>query len=97
MHQPRLGNITDEAARALDLIAKIEAGGKADVPFLCVLLKRVVLDLDERGAGADVTRVADLLAVAMRRLEDKPEPPPAEAGAETEELARLMREWRARG
>jgi len=37
------------------------------------LLKRIVLDLDERGAGADVTRVADLLAVAWGKLEDKPE------------------------
>jgi hypothetical protein len=70
-HQPRLGNITDQAARALDLIAKIDAAKQAGPGFWRDVLKQVVTDLDERGAGPDVTRIGDLLAVAYGRLEDK--------------------------
>jgi hypothetical protein len=89
---PRLGDITDEAARALELIAKIEASPGADVKLLCALLKQVVLDLDERGLLPEVTRAGDMLAVALRRLPDKPADEP-----DPEELARLLREWKARG
>ncbi len=39
-------------------------------------LSRQDSDLDEVGALRDVTRIADELAVAMRRLEDKPETTP---------------------
>ena len=95
--QPRLGTLTDEATRALDLIQLIAAVKQPGPAFWQGFLARVVQDLDEVGAVRDVTRIADLLVVAYGRLEDKPETPPAEAGAETEELARLMREWRARG
>ena len=66
--QPRLGDITDEAARALDLIAKLEASPGTDVKLLCALLRQVVLDLDEVLLGREVTRLADLLAVAYGRL-----------------------------
>ena len=70
--QPRLGTLTDEATRALDLIQGIAAAKQPGAAFWQGFLARVVQDLDEVGAVRDVTRIADELAVAMRRLEDKP-------------------------
>ena len=72
-NQSRLGDITDEAARALELVDRITAGRQADWEFWPAMLKRVILDLDEVGLGREVTRIADLLAVAWGRLEDKPD------------------------
>jgi hypothetical protein len=70
--QPRLGDITDQAARALDLIAKIDTAKQAGPGFWIGVLRQVVTDLDEVGAGRDVTRIGDLLAVAYGRLPDRP-------------------------
>jgi len=70
--QPRLGTLTDEATRALDLIQLIAAVKQPGPAFWQGFLARVVQDLDEVGAVRDVTRIADELAVAMRRLPDRP-------------------------
>jgi len=72
-HQPRLGDVTDEAARALDLIAVIEASGKATPALLCALLRQFILDLDEVLLGREIIRAGDMLAVMWGRLEDRPE------------------------
>ncbi len=68
----RLGNVTDEAARALDLIAAIEASPGTDVKLLCALLRQVVLDLDEVLLTRELIRVGDMLAAAFGRLPDRP-------------------------
>jgi hypothetical protein len=70
--QPRLGNVTDEAARALDLIQVIAEAKQPGSQFWRGFVARIVLDLDEVGALRDVTRIADELAVALRRLPDRP-------------------------
>ena len=70
--QSRLGALTDEATRALDLIQLIAAVKQPGPAFWQGFLARVVQDLDEVNATRDVTRIADELAVAMRRLPDRP-------------------------
>ena len=70
--QSRLGTLTDEASRALDLIQLIAAVKQPGPAFWQGFLARVVQDLDEVGAVRDVTRIADEFAAAMRRLPDKP-------------------------
>ena len=72
MRQSRLGDITDETARALELIQRIDARKQAGEAFWQGLVVRIVLDLDAVAAGREITRIADTLAVAMRKLEDKP-------------------------
>jgi hypothetical protein len=70
--QPRLGDITDQAARALDLIQAIAEAKQPGAQFWQGFLARVVQDLDEVGAVRDVTRIGDLLAVAWGKLPDRP-------------------------
>ena len=70
--QPRLGDITDETARALELIQRIDARKQAGEAFWQGLVVRIVLDLDAVGAHREVTRAADFLAAAYGSLEDKP-------------------------
>ena len=70
--QPRLGDITGEAARVLDLIDRILAGKEAAEPFLVGAFRQLILDLDAVGAHREVTRAADFLAAAYGSLEDKP-------------------------
>ncbi len=78
-HQPRLGDITGETARALELIQRIDARKQAGEAFWLNFAVRIILDLDAIGAGREITRIADELAVAIGKLEDRP----AEAEAES--------------
>ena len=72
MRQPRLGDITDEAARALDSIAAIEAVKEVPPEFWPGAFRQLILDLDAVGAFREVVRAGDFLAAAYGRLEDKP-------------------------
>ncbi len=63
--------ISRQAGRALNLIQSIRLSKDADADFWRGLVTRIVIDLDEQAAERDVTRIADLLAVAYGRLEDK--------------------------
>ena len=70
---PHLGDITDETARALELIQRIDARKQAGDAFWLNFAVRIILDLDAIGAGPEITRIADTLAVAWGRLEDLPD------------------------
>ena len=60
-HQPRLGDLTGETARALELIQRIDARKQAGEAFWLNFAVRIILDLDAIGAGPE-----------WGRLEDKP-------------------------
>ena len=70
--QPRLGTVTDHAARTLALIDQLEAAGIATPGLMCALLRHVFLDLDQVGMHREVIRAGDLIGGAVRRLEDRP-------------------------
>ena len=65
--------ISEQAGRALNLIQSIRLSKDADAGFWRELVTRIVIDLDEVAAERDVTRIADLLAVAHGRLADTPD------------------------
>jgi hypothetical protein len=64
--------ISHQAGRALNLIQGIRLTKQADAEFWIGVVTRIVTDLDEQAAERDVTRIADLLAVAWGRLPDRP-------------------------
>ena len=68
---PRIGNVTDHAARTLNLIDQLEAAGLATPGLMCALLRHVILDLDQVGLHREVIRAGDLIGAAVRRLEDE--------------------------
>ena len=72
VRQSRIGNITDHAARALELIDQIEAAGLATPELLAALLRQMILDLDEVGLHREVILAGDMLGVAAMHLGDRP-------------------------
>ena len=68
--------ISDDAARALDLISGIDLCKQDDADFWRGMVTRIVVDLDEEpGAERMMVRVRELLAEMWRKLEDKPSEP----------------------
>jgi hypothetical protein len=64
--------ISQQAGRALNLIQGIRLTKQAPAEFWIGVVTRIVTDLDEVASERDVTRIADLLAVAWGRLPDRP-------------------------
>ena len=90
--QSRLGNVTDHAARTLELIDQLEAAGPATPALMCALLRHVILDLDQVGLHREVIRAGDLIGGAVRRLEDKPDGEDPEDRRRQEVYERYARE-----